>query len=133
MSCHLPGGFGMGWATLLKYKSLALSESSSFSLTPHLLGLKRPLTPHQGQEGRRKVRPKAGALRHTVHCGPGPPRPNPRSPSSRPHPPPSWSGAHTDRWNGTSVETLSPSHLKTHSDQWSVVCDHLETQHCVAL
>ena len=53
--CHLPVGFGMEWATLMKCKSLALNKSS-FSLTPHLLGLKKTAS-HSSGAGRQKKGP----------------------------------------------------------------------------
>ena len=87
---HLP----FAWKTLLKYKSLALNMFS-LSLTPIFFNsLKRLLTPDREAEERAGLRPGPCGILSTVEC---PPRPNPRPPrSSRPHPPPSWSGAHTD-------------------------------------
>ena len=65
------------------------------SLTPIFFNsLKRLLTPDREAEERAGLRPGPCGILSTVDC---PPRPNPRPPrSSRPHPPPSWSGAHTD-------------------------------------
>ena len=105
-SCHLPVGFGMG-NTAEKQKAWLSTYLPSLS-PPIFSAWKDPSPLRGGGEVEERSGQRHGALRHTVDCGLGPPRPNPRPPSSRPHPPPSWSGAHTDRWNVTSVETLSP-------------------------
>ena len=78
-------------AEIYFYRKKSCSQNLSLlSLTPNV-SLKKCHPWHEIEERAGFSLGPCGIL-STVEC---PPRPNPRPPSSRPHPPPSWSGAHT--------------------------------------
>ena len=87
---HLPEPVVFAWKHGWNRKKSCSQNLSLLSLTPNV-SLKNSHPWHEIEERAGFSLGPCGIL-STVEC---PPRPNPRPPSSRPHPPPSWSGAHT--------------------------------------